>query len=183
MMEPLPIDFAPQSPARSLVRIGLPAWACLTLGAILFLPAALQSMRCVGALRQQAAQLQTLKRQADEQRIVAPQAKSAPVPVAQATGVNRAVSQLNLPWRDLLDALEAASGPSLAMLALEVDASAQRVKGMAEATDITEMLAYMHRLKRQDLLKSAVLTRHEINEREQFKPVRFQFEVRWEPAS
>ena len=49
---------------------------------------------------------------------------SAPSAPAQAAAVNGAILQLNLPWRDLQDALAAATPASIALLALEPDAQA-----------------------------------------------------------
>ncbi|WP_194714294.1 hypothetical protein [Noviherbaspirillum soli] len=179
MMKRLPIDFAPHSPATALARMGVPALITLALGIGIFLYGALQAVRCVGILRQQAAHLQTLRQQTERRPAIAAPAEPVPIPASQAAAVNRAVRQLNLPWRDVFDALEAASRPGLALLALESKAGAHVFKGVAESKEMEDMLAYIDRLKQQQLVRSAVLTRHETNEREPGKPIRFHFEVQW----
>ena len=183
MTKRLHIDFAPASPGRALARMGWPVLIALALGIGLFLYGTLQSVRCISLLRQQAAHMHTFRQQTEQRHVTAAPAEPAPIPASQAAAVNRAVLQLNLPWRDVFDALEAASRPELAMLALEFNAGAYLIRGVAETRRIEDMLAYIDRLKQQQLVRSAVLTRHETNEREPGRPIRFHFEMQWKPES
>lgn len=98
---------------------------------------------------------------------------------AQAAAVNAATAQLNLPWRDVLDAIEVAASPDIALLAIESDGRKQVVNGVAEAKDGNGMARYVEQLKKQALFGEVLLTRHETNEQDADRPLRFQFEAQW----
>jgi Tfp pilus assembly protein PilN len=122
------------------------------------------------------AQLQLqLRGQADKPRHAAARA----IAPTQAATVNAAVRQLNIPWGDLLDAMEDAAGKKIALLELRPDASAQRLHGLAEARASTDMVSYVERLKAQNVFSSVVVTSHQINEQDRNKPVRFEFIATW----
>jgi Tfp pilus assembly protein PilN len=101
------------------------------------------------------------------------------IPEQQAKAVNAAIAKLNLPWRDLFDAIESATPPSIAVVSLEPDASKRAIRGTAEAATSDSMVAYIDGLKHQALFIDVVLTRHEINTQDPNKPLRFQFEAEW----
>ena len=101
------------------------------------------------------------------------------MPEAQAAAVNAIVSQLNLPWRDVHDALAAGTPSSIALLALEPDARRQRLRIQAEARDSDGMVGYIEQLKRQELFTDVVLVSHEVNDADPNKPVRFELEASW----
>ena len=106
--------------------------------------------------------------------------RPAPIAPAQAAAVNAAILQLNLPWRDLQDALASATPPDVALLALEPDARKRVLKITAETTSSDAMVAYVAQLKQQELFGTRVqLLRHEINALDPNKPLRFQLEARW----
>ncbi|TWB29791.1 hypothetical protein [Nitrospirillum bahiense] len=100
-----------------------------------------------------------------------------PIPKAQATAVNAAVRQLNLPWRAVLDAVEAGTPKTIALLALEPDARRGLIRIEAEAADGEAMLAYVKQLKQQPLLAGAVLQKHRTEESQARRPLRFQIEA------
>jgi hypothetical protein len=100
-----------------------------------------------------------------------------PIPEAQANAVNAAVRQLNLPWRAVLDAVEAGTPRTVALLALEPDARRGLVRIEAEAADGEAMLAYVKQLKQQPLLAGAVLVKHRTEESQARRPLRFQIEA------
>ncbi|MCA1323582.1 PilN domain-containing protein [Herbaspirillum sp. alder98] len=104
------------------------------------------------------------------------------IPAERANAVNQAVSQLNLPWRDVLDALELATPGSIALLSMEPDAVKRTLKCVAEARDGEAMLAYLEQLKRAEFFDSVVLLRHELVEKDPGKPIRFQFDAHWPMA-
>jgi Tfp pilus assembly protein PilN len=101
---------------------------------------------------------------------------------AEAAAVNAVVMQLNLPWRDLRTAVRDATPPSVALLALEPDARKRALRVTAEAKTSEHMIAYVERLKQQALFESVVLSRHEINEQDPNRPIRFQLDAQWRPA-
>lgn len=178
-MKRLPIDFAPPSVQRTLYRTGMGAWLLVFVALLLWLGAAFLGWRLL------------VQQQADEARLAAAATRArAPVVVAvasaqpkisevQAAAVNAAVMQLNLPWRALHDAIGAATPPTIAMLALEPDARKRSMKITAEAKTSDAMIAYVEELKRQELFAGVVLTRHEINDQDANRPIRFQIEAEW----
>ena len=179
-MTRLDIDFAPPGWRRSLYRV--PAWAWITgvLGVALIATAAWS-----GSAALQRQQLRETQLQRAQQRVEAATQGPAPAPQvaiapAQAAAVNAAILQLNLPWRDLQDALASATPPAIALLALEPDARKRVLKITAETTGSDAMVAYIAQLKQQELFGARVqLLRHEINALDPNKPLRFQLEARW----
>lgn len=108
----------------------------------------------------------------------------APVPVAklsadQANVINAAIQQLNLPWRDVLDAVESATPDHIALISLEPDARHSSIKITAGASSGDEMIAYIQELKQQDTLLNVTLLHHEINAQDANHPVRFQLVANW----
>lgn len=127
-------------------------------------------------------------RQAElEQNRIQAAARSAPavsirkstISEAQASAVNSAIQQLNLPWGRLLTAIERATPSSVALLELQPDAKRHLVKGVAEAKAADTMLAYIKRLKQQPYMGNVILTKHEVSGQDTNRPLRFEFEAEW----
>ncbi|CDG84580.1 putative uncharacterized protein [Janthinobacterium agaricidamnosum NBRC 102515 = DSM 9628] len=155
-------------------------WAGAVLGLLLCGGAALAGCQ-VFEQRQQ--RLAAIERAAQRQAIQSQPkqaAKSAvQIPEAQAVFVNAAVLQLNLPWRDLQEAVAAATPPAVALLALEPDARKRVLKISAEARNSDDMIAYIQQLKEQELFSGVQLVRHEISQLDPNRPIRFQVEAGW----
>lgn len=183
-MKALHLDFAAPSLSRMLANTSAMTWS-IGVVALLALVVAGSSARTL--MQQHATRqltLQTLARLQHERMTPLPRADKPALPPAQVSAINGAIEQLNLPWRDLLDAIESATPASIALLALEPDARKHVLKGMAEAKDSAAMIDYIAALQLQPLFGSVALTRHEINEQDARKPLRFQFEAQWQtPAS
>jgi len=179
-MTRLDIDFAPPGWRRSLHRVPAWAWCVGALGVALSVTAAYSGS--VALQRQQASEARWHLAQ---QRVMAATQGPAPTPQvpiapAQAAAVNAAILQLNLPWRDVQDALASATPPGIALLALEPDARKRVLKITAETTGSDAMVAYIAQLKQQELFGTRVqLLRHEINALDPNKPLRFQLEAGW----
>ncbi|HEU4851514.1 MAG TPA: hypothetical protein VFT37_05100 [Telluria sp.] len=179
-MRRLHIDFAPRGWRHTLRRTHPSAWVA----------AAIAGMALAAALAAgwtlHVEQLD-YERQLDEAGTRARRsAANLPVPVAQpripeaqAAAVNAVVSQLNLPWGALHAALAAGTPSSIALLAVEPDARRHRLQITAEARDSDGMVAYVERLKQQEMFKDVVLMRHEVNDADPNKPLRFQLEAAW----
>jgi len=105
--------------------------------------------------------------------------KSPVISDAQAIAVNKAIAQLNLPWRDLLAAIEQATPANVALLELTPDAKKHRLHGIAETTSADLMLNYIRTLKAQAFLGEVVLLKHEVDEQQPNGPMRFEFEAEW----
>lgn len=177
-MKPLRIDFSTPSLARSVYRAGPGTWLLAAGALVLCASAAWLGM-----------DLAEQQRRYDAEIAAARAAHKAPAPVAvaqlprisdaQAAGVNAAIAQLNLPWRALHDAVAAATPASIALLALEPDARKHLLEITAEAKNADDMVGYVEQLKRQELFQGVVLTRHEINDQDPLRPIRFQIEAAW----
>jgi Tfp pilus assembly protein PilN len=97
----------------------------------------------------------------------------------QAVSINTAIKKLNVPWEKLLDSLEEASNPKVALIELRPDIVSQQLVGVAEAGTSDAMFAYVHNLKRQPMLTTAHLTNHQVSEQDRNKPIRFEFTATW----
>ena len=96
--------------------------------------------------------------------------------------MNASVQQLNLPWRGLHDAVQAATPATIALLALEPDARKSSVRITAEAKSSDDMIAYVEALQRVEWFATVLLVRHEINEQDANRPIRFQIDAQWRSA-
>lgn len=179
-MKRMRIDFAPPSIPATLARVHPAAWLVAAMAIAIGMHSAMTLIRLHRQQEHIQAGLQHVQAQ-----IVRQTARSQPpprivIPEQQARAVNAAIAQLNLPWRNVLDALEAGTPATIALLAIEPDAAKQIVKGTAEAKGSDAMLAYVEDLKRQPFFTFVTLTRHEVNVQDPNKPIRFQFEAQWE---
>jgi Tfp pilus assembly protein PilN len=173
------IDFATSSWRRTLYRLHPAAALAGAAGLLLCAGAVWLALHLSEQREERAQQLQRVQQRA---AVLAQQPAAVPetaIPAAQAAAVNAAVLQLNLPWRDLQDAVAAATPANIALLALEPDARKQVLKITAEAKSSDEMVGYIELLKQQELFASAVLARHEIGDQDPNKPIRFQVEAQW----
>ncbi|MET0981635.1 MAG: PilN domain-containing protein [Telluria sp.] len=180
-MKRVRIDFAPPGLRRTLFHTPRLAWLLLAAGVCLAVPAALYANHYQSEQREFEAELA-----ARSARVAAPLAvqAAARAPVAtpaQAAAVNAAILQLNLPWRDLHDAVAGATPASVALLALEPDAKRRVLRITAEARSSDDMLAYVGRLQELDWFAHVALSRHEINEQDPNRPIRFQLDAQWRP--
>ncbi|MDB5790550.1 MAG: hypothetical protein JWQ80_574 [Massilia sp.] len=179
-MKRVRIDFAPPGLRRTLFHTPRLAWLLLAAGVCLAVPAALYANRYLAEQRVFEAELA-----ARTARVAAPpatRAVRAPAATdAQAAAVNAAILQLNLPWRDLHDAVASATPASVALLALEPDAKRRVLRITAEARASDDMFAYVERLQGLDWFAHVALTRHEINEQDPNRPIRFQLDAQWRP--
>jgi len=182
-MKKVRIDFAPPSLGRALFRGPRTALAllCAALALTPLLASNIAQYRRL--LREQdAVQAQALTVAARTQAARAPMPARAPVPPAQADAVNAAVLQLNLPWRVLHDSVQSATPAGIALLALEPDAKRRSLRITAEAKSSDDMIGYVEQLRQQDWFDAVALVRHEINEQDPNRPIRFQIDAAWRAA-
>lgn len=178
-MNRIAIDFAPRTLRRILYQTGLLTWLCAFAGLALCIVAALTVHALIDKIDAQDAALRRVKITLGERNDNQPVVKNAIISDGQAASVNGAIAQLNLPWRDVFDAVEAATPKTVALLTLEPDAKRNLMRVMAEARNSDDMIAYIEQLKKQTFFTSVLLTKHEINEQDPNKPLRFQFEAQW----
>jgi Tfp pilus assembly protein PilN len=183
-MKKVRIDFAPPSFGRALFRGPGVALGLLCAALALTPPLASNLAQYRRLLQEQdALQARALALAARTQaaaRTAAP--ARAPVPAAQADAVNGAVLQLNLPWRALHDTVQSATPAGIALLALEPDAKRRSLRITAEARSSDDMIGYVEQLRRQDWFDAVALVRHEINEQDPNRPIRFQIDAAWRAA-
>ncbi|SFI21985.1 Tfp pilus assembly protein PilN [Collimonas sp. OK307] len=178
-MKSLHIDFAPRTLRRCMYRTTALTWLFGGVGLALCISAGLAARTLLNSNAAQEATLSHLNAALQRRNAPKPLIKQAAITEEQAGAVNHAIAQLNLPWHDMLDAVQAATPNTIAMLALEPDAKRRMLQGTAEAKNSADMIAYIENLKRQAFFAEVVLTRHEINEQDPDRPLRFQFEAIW----
>jgi Tfp pilus assembly protein PilN len=178
-MKSMHIDFAPRSLRRTLFHLHPAILVLAAVGLLLCAGAAFGGWKLLEQQREREDRLRrVMERAAALQAAPATVAQTA-IPEAQAAFVNAAIMQLNLPWRALQDAVAAATPRSVALVALEPDPRKQVLKITAETKSSDDMVAYVEELKQQELFSSVVLTRHEINEQDANRPLRFQLDAVW----
>lgn len=182
-MNHIDIDFAPSSIKRTILRTPLSVIVIMIVGALLIASATTTLFELVQRRASSDVALSKIvfEREAGAARI--PLVKGRVVLVSQIRAVNAAAAQLNLPWRDIFDAVEAATPETIALIGLEPDAPKRLIHGIAEAKDSDTMLAYVETLKKQWLLENVVLSKHETNEQDPNKPIRFYFDAHWLDAT
>jgi hypothetical protein len=178
-MKRVRIDFAPPGLARSLHRTGPLAWSLAVLAGVLCAAAAAIGWQMLARQRVLDAQLALVRAHASVPVTVAAAAPQPQIGEAQAAAVNAAVLQLNLPWRALRDAVAAATPKQVALIALEPDPRRRSMKITAEAKTSDDMIAYVEQLKQQELFGAVALLRHETNELDPNRPIRFQLDAQW----
>jgi Tfp pilus assembly protein PilN len=174
-MKPVMIDFAPPSLRRTVTQSASRWWGMALGGALLCGSAALLEAR----QHQQQHSHQARQRQLEALRVNAPPPARAVIAEAQATAVNGAVQQLNLPWRDLHEAIEAATPKDVALLALEPDPRSRSLRISAEAKNSDTMLAYVAQLRERPFFAGALLIKHDTSEQDPNQALRFQVDVQW----
>lgn len=107
---------------------------------------------------------------------VAAQDKLTPNVIA---ATNRAIAALNLPWREILEVFEAKTLANVALLALEPDSQKRLLRITAEAKAPEDMADFLEMLAAEPRFPEVTLTRHEINEQDPNRPIRFTMEARW----
>lgn len=179
-MKAMHIDFAPASIARTIARTGALTWSIGVLALLALLVAGMNYQTLGRQHAARASMMQTLAHDRQtRQKVLAPGKK--PVrPALQVAAINRTIAMLNLPWHELLDAIERATPAEIALLSLEPLARGHLVKGVAESRDGAAMIGYIASLQEQRIFVSASLTHHEINEQDVSRPHRFQFEAQWQ---
>jgi Tfp pilus assembly protein PilN len=173
------IDFAPRSVRRSWFHLHPAVLALGGAGLLLCIAAGGSSWRLLEQQREREHQLRHVRERAAALSTRPAAVAKVAIPEAQAAFVNGAVMQLNLPWRELQDAVLAATPRGVALVAMEPDPRKRILKITAETRNSDDMVAYIEALKEQDSFSGVMLSRHEINEQDPNRPLRFQLEATW----
>lgn len=175
----LHIDFAPRTVRRAMFRTHPAVLALGAAGVLLCVGAVLGATGLADDRRARAEQLRHVEERAAAMSARPVTVAKVDIPEAQATFVNNAVLQLNLPWRELQDAVAAATPRTIALVALEPDPRKQVLKITAEAMSSDDMVDYVAELKQQETFSAVALTRHDVQEADPHRPLRFQLEATW----
>lgn len=178
-MKSMNIDFAPRSLRRTLFHTHPAVLALAGAGLLLCAAAAFGGWKLVEQKRLREHELRHVRERAAAISARPVEVAQVAIPEGQAVFVNGAILQLNLPWRDLQDAVAAATPRNVALVAMEPDPRKQVLKITAETKNSDDMVAYVAELKQQELFSGVMLTRHEINEQDPNRPLRFQLEATW----
>jgi Tfp pilus assembly protein PilN len=178
-MKSIGINFAPRTLVGTLYQIGPLPWFCIVVGLSLGIVAAFHAYSKLDAIAAQDAALRRAQRTLTERQHQQSVLKAVVISDDQAAAVNAAIAQLNLPWRDVFNAVEAATSKSIALVSLQPDAKRGLVTVVAEAKNSDDMIAYVEQLKKQAFFTSVWLSKHEVNEQDPNKPLRFQLDAQW----
>lgn len=178
-MNHLAIDFSPRTWRRAVMLTRIHSWLAVVIGFLCCVILAFYAFSEWKLYQARQVTLEGLRTSLALQHRKPPAPKQENISAERANAVNHAISQLNLPWRELLDALETATPKTIALLSLEPDATRRQLKCVAEAKDSDAMIHYMEQLRNSTFFDSAVLLRHEVMEQDPNKPLRFQFEAHW----
>jgi|SRR5579859_336657 len=176
------IDFAPRSFARAFSRTHLISKLVAPVGLALCVAGGWTVHADLGRLDTIARATQRVEQQLDTRASTRSTGTEIAISEGQAAAVNAAVKQLNLPWRDVLDAVEAGTPKTLGLLTLEPDAKRNVVKISAEATSSIDMIGYVEQLKLQPFLSSAFVIKHLTDEKGGGRPLQFEIEAGWRGA-
>ena len=178
-MKSMNIDFAPRSLRRTLFHTHPAVLALAGAGLLLCAAAVFGGWKLVEQKRLHEHELRHVQERAAAISARPVEVARVAIPEGQAAFVNGAILQLNLPWRELQDAVTAATPRNVALVAMEPDPRKQVLKITAETKNSDDMVAYVAELKQQELFSGVMLTRHEINEQDPNRPLRFQLEATW----
>ena len=176
------IDFAPRSLARTFGQTRLVSKLFAIVGLVLCVTGGRSVLVSLDRLDAIAQDARGVEKQLEARTSAPGNGAGTTIAEGQASAVNAAVKQLNLPWRDVLEAVESGTPKSLSLLALEPDAKRNVVKIGADSASSVDMLDYVERLKQQPFLTSAFVIKHVMNEDGGGHPLQFQVEASWRSA-
>lgn len=180
---PLSLDFVSASYiSAGNKRLG---WLLLLVGLLVLGIGALQLKQAyeIRSLQMQrnaeiSARVQSLKSQTVSVRKSKSDA-SDPQEVARTRAATQAATELQMPWSELLSALETAPTKDIAVLSIEPSAARRSVKLIAEAKHPQAMLSYLAALQKDKRLAQVTLTQHVVQSQTAGTPVRFQLQAYW----
>ncbi|MEO6595970.1 MAG: hypothetical protein ABIP94_14560 [Planctomycetota bacterium] len=168
--------------ARRPRPIALPApyhaWPMLAASASLAVLAWIGTTRLAALTDEHSALVQQVAQAA----VAAPNAEpvrppSRPLSLREVDALNAVARRLNTPWPDIFAALERSTPADIALLGVEPDTRQSRLRGSGQAKDHQSMVSYIERLSSQWPFVHARLVRHELDEKDGARPLKFRFEV------
>jgi len=109
-----------------------------------------------------------------------------PIPVVtseisqeQLQQIQTTVGALTIPWEGLLHSIEKSDMQDIALLNLEPNSKKQLITISGEAKSLQVALDYIQKLEAQPMLDKVYLQKYNIDEANQFKPVKFTLSTQW----
>ncbi len=168
----LDLDF---SPAR---RNGLAGWLLLAAGVSAALLAAVQFQSAQAARVAVATELSTANG-----RLAGTKGETVragpPLDPRASKAANQIARELQMPWAEMLAALEAIPAPEVALLGVEPSALRHVVRITAEAKNSAAMLDYLQALQGGQQFSDVWLTSHLVQVQTPGTPLRFVVQLKW----
>lgn len=98
---------------------------------------------------------------------------------ADAPAVQRAITQLGLPWSRLLAEMETHADAKVSLLGIEGNGLARSARITGEAKTMDDAVAYIGRLRESPLISAAALSGHEEKLDGALRLVRFTVDIAW----
>lgn len=171
-MTPLQIDFGTRPRFRNPVAIGFIAAGCLLALAATWEYWVTEDEATDLAQRAESLRLSAAQQQ---QKLMRPEPKLSSQTV---DAINRAITRLNLPWEAVFTALEADLPQDVALLEI-VPGSRRSLRLVAESPTPESMTNFIEKLTENGYLAEVTLVKHEINEQDPNRPIRFVLEAQW----
>jgi Tfp pilus assembly protein PilN len=162
-------------------RVFGPAWrrtGLLALGLVALLSAVLYERFLSDEIQHREGELGRMQEQARARQPQRIQINSRNLP-EEIKRAKEVIQHLTLPWTQLFRAVESSDRSSVALLALQPDATKQRLVIGGEAKNFNTMLDYVRSLERSGALQRVTVTGHEIQLKDPLQPVRFTLEASW----
>lgn len=178
-MKPLHLDLAPFSMQRQLYRTHPIARWLVVAGLVSCVLAGYRAHKLfdrLDSLDRQSAHLAARAAQSARAHV---KVTSAPVDAKQGAAVNAAVARLNQPWANILDAVEAATPPQVALLSIAPEPNRALLRIEAEGSNSHDMLDYLTALEQQPLFGRVYLVKHEVTRDGTDSVIRFLIEAQW----
>ncbi len=167
----LDLDF---SPARRNRPVG---WLLLAAGLAAALLAAVQFQSAEAARMKRATELSSANGRLTGNKD--PVRAGPPLDPRQSKAANQIARELQMPWAEMLAALEAIPAPDVALLGVEPSALRHVVRITAEAKNSTAMLDYLQALQNGRQFSDVWLTSHLVQNQTPGLPTRFVVQLKW----
>lgn len=182
-MKHLSLDLAPFSVRRELYRIRRITRVFALVGALLCVLAGIRVHEHLSRLDALDRETARLAARVERLERASKAVKTTPIDVKQGTAVNAAIARLNLPWDGLLDAIEAATPPQIALLSITPAPGRALLRIEAECNVSKDMIDYLSALEQQPMLAGVNLVKHELVKDGGDSVLRFDVEVQWRDTS
>jgi hypothetical protein len=175
---PLLLDYRrSRGPARPALDAGL-----LAVGVGVLAVVFVACFEISGKLQETRGQIEDLQLMS-KRRATASQGKPDSGAEGEGARADAIMRQLNLPWDELFNAIEASKGDSIALISIAPDAQLRQLKLAGEAKSLADVLEYVKRLNGSPTFERAYLLDHGIARQGSQEIVRFAITASWKGAS